>query len=272
MQQSRRVFLRALGAGVAVVSLPEISSIFNLFPSSSATDDDLAAMLQKLFTGEDTAGGGPFVAHAETAFIESSPQQLLNSPSALMNILDQMGVKKSFSTSVDYSEASQCRKHFERQEETWRNSQSLGTGAIYTDVQRAHADPNVAILVGGKVNPASSRLHHAEGSVQYQQKPAIRMAGDDAGVVSRTSSVIGEHFTLSDKDLAQTLALVENKRIKMDDGQLAHRYETPLNSIVYVGRPRLNNRVGSRAVGVIAVRNKQAHRNPNNIYFADAYK
>ena len=266
MRQSRRVFLRALGTGVALVSLPEISSIFNLFPSGSATDGDLEASLRRLFLG-DAGRGGPFVAHAETFITESAPQQLLGSPSSLIGILEQLGVEKTFSGRVGYGEASQCRSHFESQEEDWRKR--LGGDAVYTNVQRSPSERDVAILVGGKVNAADNTLVGAEGAVQFQQKPAVRLAGRDPGVIFAAPAVVRSHVDLSAKELARSYALVEpSTPVEMDDGQSARRYETPVSSVVHIPRARRNNRVGSRAVGVLAVNYK---RDPTNIYFADLY-
>ena len=264
MQQSRRVFLRALGAGAAFVSLPELSSIFNLFPSRSAADDGTEAVLRRLFFGEDV-GGGPFVAHAETFLTESSPQQLLSAPSAFLNILEQLRVGKNLSPQVDYTEASQCRGNFETHHKTWR--EQFGEEALYTKIRRAPADRDVAILVGATVDAGRS-LRRAEGATQYQQKPAVRLAGHDPGVIAVSPGVIGEHATLSDKEMARALAVVEQHDIAMEDGRRARRYETPVSSVVHIPLPRRNNRVGSRAVGVIAV---SAKRDLGNVYFADLY-
>lgn len=268
MQRSRRAFLQGLGAGVAFVSLPEISSIFSLFHSPSAADADLAVVLRRLFSDEGMKRG-PFVAYAETTVTESSPQQLLEAPAALMGILDQLGVDNSFSRRVDYSDASQCRQNFERQEESWRKS--LGNDSVYTDVRRAPIERDVAVLIGGKVDRSNNTLYHAEGATQYGQEPAVQMAGHAPGVILKAPAVIGEHIKLSDKEFAQALALIDKKTIDMDGGQQAHRYETPISSVIHIERPRRNNRVGSRAVGVIAVHNKLNQHNPNNIYFADLY-
>jgi hypothetical protein len=267
VRQSRRVFLRALGGGVAFVTLPELSSIFSLLPGASATEEDIAASLRRLFLGRD-GRGGPFVAHAETFVTESAPQQLLGSPSALVGILEQLGVEKTFSQRVGYGEASQCRPHFESQEGEWRKR--LGDDTIFTNVRRSPLEKDVAVLVSGKVNAADNTLERAEGAVQYQHKAAVRLAGRDPGIILATPAVVRDHFRLSGKELAKSFALVEPRSlITMDDGQRAHRYETPVSSVVYIPRPRRNNRVGSRAVGVLAVNMK--HK-PGSIYFADLYE
>lgn len=146
-----------------------------------------------------------------------------------------------------------------------------GEHGVYTNIHRAPAEPNVAICVGGQVNSDDNTLYRAEGAIQYQQEPAVRLADDDPGIIVTGSSVVREHFKLSEKEMAQAVALTENERVEMDKGQPAHRYETPVSSIAYIPRPRLNNRVGSRAVGIIAVSNKQDQRAANHIYFADLY-
>jgi hypothetical protein len=269
VHQSRRVFLRSLGAGVAFVALPEVSSIFNLSPGRRPKGDDLADTLRHLFFGEGARAGGPFVASAETTIVESDPQQLLSSPSALIGILDRIGVEKTFSTRVDYGEASQCRPHFESHVATWLAR--FGDAGVYTDVRRAPAERDVAVLVGGKLSPANSALHAAEGSVQFQHKPAIRLAGRDAGVTLKGPEVVGQHLRLSDKELVRALALIDKQTVQTDDGGAAYRYETPVSTVLHIDRPRENSRAGDRSVGVIAVRNKLEHLRPDNIYFADLY-
>lgn len=266
MRQSRRIFLKTLGAGAVFVSLPEISCIFNLFPSRRASDDDLATTLCGLFGGS-AASGGPFVARAESIVTETSPQQLLSSPSALINIMEMLGVEKTFSDRVGYGEASQCRPHFHSQEEEWRRR--LGGDAIFTDVRRSPSEKDVAVMVGGKVSPSSNTLERAEGAVQYQHNPAVLLAGCDSGVLLAASTAARNHIELSAKNLARSYALVEPaKPVEMDARQSARRYETPVHSVVYIPRARRNNRMGSRAVGVVAVNYKSA---PENIYFADLY-
>lgn len=265
MRQSRRIFLKTLGVGAAFVSLPEISCIFNLFPSRRASDEDLAATLCGLFGGSTI--GGPFVAYAGSIVTEASPQQLLGSPSALVSIMEMLGVEKNFSDRVGYGEASQCRPHFESQEEEWRRK--LGGDAIFTNVRRSPSEKDVAVMVGGKVGPAGNTLERAEGAVQYQHKPAVLIAGRDPGVLLAASTAARDHIELSAKSLARSYALVEPaKPVEMDAGQSARRYETPVHSVVYIPRARRNNKLGSRAVGVVAVNYKSA---PENIYFADLY-
>lgn len=267
MIQSRRIFLQALGAGIAVISLPDVSSIFGLLPSVATAEEDIAAALRKLFLGDD-AGRGPFVAHAETIVTESSPQQLLGSPSALMGILEQLGIQKTFNSRVGYDEAAQCRSNFEVKESDWRKR--LGEDAIYTDVRRSPSDKDVAVLVGGNVNRSNNTLYYAEGAVQYQQNASVPMTGSDPGVILAAPAVVREHVGMSNKELAQSFALMATRRaVEMSEGQRAYRYETPVSSVIHIPRPRRNNRVGVRAVGVIAVSNK---REPSNIYFADLYE
>lgn len=266
MSQNRRMFLKALGVGVAFVSLPEISPVFNIFTSRPAPNDDLAATLNRLF-GRRATGSGPFLTHASSIITETSPQQLFGSPSALLGIMERLGVERTFSDSVGYGEASQCRPHFESQEQDLRNR--FGAGVIFTNVRRSPSERDVAVMVGGKVSPAGNTLERAEGGIQYQHKPAVRLVGRDPGVLLAASTAASNHVRLSASNFARSYALVEPpKPVEMDDGQRARRYETPVHSVVYIPRARRNNSVGSRAVGVIAVNYKST---PENIYFADLY-
>lgn len=267
MQQSRRVFLSALGAGVAFASLPEIPSVFGLFSSGPAADEEIGDTLRRLFHGVG-AGGGSFAARAETVVKESDPQQLLGSPSALMGIFEQLGVDNSFGSRVGYDEAAQCRSNFESREQDWR--ERLGEGAVFTNVRRAPSDRDVAVLAGGKVNRANNTLYYAEGAVQYQQKPSVRLADHDPGVILAAPAVVQGHLRMSDKELAQAFVLTEAPAsVAMGDSRSARRYETPVSSVIHIPYPRRNNRVGSRAVGVLAV----SHRSdPGSIYFADLYE
>lgn len=258
MAQSRRVFLQTLGAGVAIVSLPEISSILNLcsFPGSSG--DDLEATLRRLLLGRST--GGEFVAHADTRIIEGTPQQLLDAPSALLKTLDDLKLDRSFSGCVNYTEASQCRDNFKRREEEWRR----GGFEDFTDVKRSPRDKDVAVLLGGNID-RDSNLNHAAGATQYQQSPAIPLHNHDPGVTRAAWWLLNKN--LSGKELAQGLAVIEKRNIKMDDGQTSTRYETPVSASVYIPRPRHKSQV-SNAVGIVATHNKNE---PNSIYFADLY-
>jgi hypothetical protein len=263
MERSRRIFLQTLGVGVALVSLPEISSVFNLVSFHTGVDDDLEATLKRLLLGQD--GSGAFVAHADTYITQGSPQQLLSAPSALVNMLDQLDIDRRFSDSVNYDDASQCRKNFESKEETWRQHDF----DAFTDVKRAPADHDVAMAVGGKIE--SSHLSHAEGATQYQQYPAITLAENDPGVLVAAKWLLDEHYTPSGKDLAQGLAVIDTKHVDMDDGQTSKRYETPVSSIVHIPRARRNSPLGRRAIGIVAAHNKKDPSNPNNIYYADLY-
>jgi hypothetical protein len=259
MGQSRRLFLQTLGAGVAVVSLPEISSILNWFSLPGGPDEDLAATLHRLLLGQ--GAGGAFVAQADTYVTEGPPQQLLDAPSALLNMLDRFGLEKSFSERVSYLDASQCEPHFKRQEETWRQH---GFDA-FTDVKRPLADNHVAIAVGGNID-SNHNLTTAAGATQYQAHPAVPLVNHDPGVVGAAWWLL--HKNSSEKELAQRLAVIEKHNVAMDDGQTATRYETPVSASVYIPRPRRNSRV-SNAVGIVAANHKS---DPSNIYFADLYR
>jgi hypothetical protein len=261
MTQSRRVFLQALGAGVAIVSLPEISSILNWLSFPGSPDDDLAATLSKLLSGK--SAGGTFVARAsDTSIIEGEPQRLLGAPSALLKMLDHLELDRSFSDKVDYSDSRQCKEHFELQERTWRQQHGF---EAFTDVKRAPADDQVAIAVGGNLD-SDHNLIEAAGATQYHDHPAKPIIANDPGLILAAWWLL--HKDSSEKELAQRLAVIEKQNLVMDGDQTATRYETPISASVYIPRPRRNSRI-SNAIGIIAANHKN---DPNNIYFADLYK
>lgn len=259
MTQSRRMFLQALGAGAAIVSLPEISSILNLFSLPGGPDEDLKSMLHRLLLGE--SAGGAFVAHADTRIIEGTPQQLLDTTSGLLNMLDNLGLARTFSNRVRYDNASACGENFQRQEKIWREDHHLNA---FTDVKRPQLDTDIAIAVGGKIDH-NSNLSYAMGATQYQAGKAVPLVRIDPGVLRATNLLLGRN--LSAKELAQGLAVIDKRGIAIDGGQTATRYETPVTTSVYIPRPRLNSGV-SGAVGILAAHNK---KEPNSVYYTDIY-
>jgi hypothetical protein len=221
-------------------------------------DDDLAETIHRLLLGEGS--GGPFVARAETAMIEGTPQPLLENPTALLKMLDELGFGRSFSSRVDNKEADQCESEFEAQENSWRRQ---GFNA-FSKVHRSKVDDHVAFGVGGNID-ANSNLVKAAGATQYQDQPAVALANHDAPVIVAAKWLLDEN--LSGKEVAQALTLIKKNNVTMEGGQIATRYETPATSSVYIPQPRRSNRVRN-AVGVLAANLK---REPNRIHFTDIF-
>lgn len=255
MRQNRRSFLTAMAAGVAVVSLPEISSPLSWLGFSSLRDQDLEGFIHEVLIGQRS--GGPFVAHADTRMIERGPKRLLSAPAGLLAMLDGLGVPRTFSHEIDYEEAAQCKPHFERQEGVWRNSNLTS----FTDVNRATADSDVAIAVGGIIN--GTNLTRAMGATQFGSEAAVPISGHDPTAVIATRWLVDKD--LAGKEIAQALALTDKRSVAMDGGSSATRYETPVTAAVYIPRARQNSPV-SNAVGLLAANSK---KNPDLIYLAD---
>lgn len=259
MRQSRRMFLGALGAGVAFISLPEISPVLSVLNPSAVRDDDLEVTLKRLLLGESS--GGPFVAHAQATMIPGSPQPLYDAPTALLKMLDSHGFDRRFSRNTNNDEADQCAGEFEAREDTWRRQ---GFNA-FTKIHRSKVDNDVAIGIGGSIDETGSNLIKAAGATQYQGQPAVDLVGPDAAVTMAMKWLLDKD--LSGKEIAQVLALTEKRNVSMENGQRATRYETPVSAGVFIPQPRQNTRIRN-AVGVIATNLKRA---PNRIIFTDVY-
>lgn len=257
MRQSRRKFLGAFGAGIAFLSLPEISPVLSVLNPSAVRDDDLEATIHRLLLGESS--GGPFIARAEATMIPGAPQPLYDAPTALLKMLDSHGFDRRFSRNTNNDEADQCAGEFEVREDSWRRQ---GFNA-FTKIHRSKVDNDVAIGVGGNID--GNDLVKAAGATQYQGESAVDLVGHDAAVTMAMKWLLDKN--LSGKEMAQVLALTEKRNVSMESGQLATRYETPVSSGVYIPQPRQNSRIRN-AVGVIAANLK---KEPNRIIFTDVY-
>lgn len=270
MNEQRRWFLRTFGAAVTMLSLPGISTL-NLFNSSifdwysfpADPDSDGESALDRLLSGGRS--GNPYIAQAQSYLIQGSPQQLLDAPSALLNILDQLDLPKSFSNRVCYANASGCTPNFQNQEARWRNS-----FASYTDVKRAPADPDVAYLVAANFG-GSGHIVRAEGSAQYQGNPAVAVSGYDPGTLVAAKALLSEHYSFPRREAAQSLAPTGMRLLETDDGQTAVRYETPAASILRVPTSRRARQLDRRLRGAVIAENKKDRRNTNKLYFAQLY-
>jgi len=255
MTHDRRLFLKTLGAGVAIVSLPEVSPLLNFFQAPREWSDDLETTLAALLRNE--APRGPFIANAKTILVEADPYKLLGAPAALLRTLDEMGLERRFSTCMPYSEAAQCRPHFEAQERKWRDNLNFTS---FTGVKRPRSDSDVAIAVGGNID-SDSNLVSAAGATQYQDFPAISLDNVDPDVGRAVEILL--KGKLSGAETTQALALINKEAVDMN----AMRYETPVSSSVYIPHPRRTSRVRN-ARGLIAANTKA---DPERIYISDAY-
>jgi len=259
MAQNRRVFLKALGAGMAVLSLPEVSPFLNYFSRAGGPEEDLAATLERLLLGREL--GGPFVAQAKTYLVEAEPYKLLGTPAALLGILDDLELDRRFSNCMAYHEASQCRAHFESQEAKWRRT-SFNS---FTGVKRPRSDHDVAIAVAGDID-TNSNLVQAAGATQYQNFPAVSLDKIDPDITRAVKLLLSDN--LSGTEGTQALAVIDKRDVAIDDSERATRYETPVGSSVYIPHARRTSRVNN-AVGLLAANTK---RTPNKIYVADVYE
>lgn len=258
MKQNRRIFLGSLGAGIAILSLPEISPVLRLLNPLGGPDEALADTIHRILLGEST--GGPFVARAEANMFVGRAQRMMPASTGLLKMLDLQGFDRRFSSTINNDEAEQCKEQFERQEDRWRRQ---GCDA-FTKVHRSTVDNRVAFGVGGNID-ANSNLVDATGAAQYGSEPAVPLEKHDPFAV-----IIGKYLhegKLSAQEVAQALTPTEKKNSTLDGGQVATRYETPVSAVVYIPKPRPNSGVRN-AVGVIASNLK---KDPNNIYIADAF-
>ena len=258
MAQNRRVFLKTLGVGMAIVSLPELSPVLNFFSLPGDLNEDLVTTLERLLL--DRQPGGSFVAHARTDLIEAEPYKLVGAPAALLGMLDDMGLDRRFSSCMAYHEASQCRLNFETEEAKWRGTNFNS----FTGVKRPRADHDVAIAVGGNID-TSSNLVNAAGATQYQNLPAVSLDKLDPDVTRAVKLLLSDN--LSSSEGIQALAVTDKRSVTIDHNERATRYETPVSSSVYIPHARRTSRVNN-AVGLLAANSKQV---PNRIYIADVY-
>lgn len=258
MRQSRRTFLGSLGAGIAFLSLPEISPVLRRLNPLGGPDEALADTIHRLLLGE--GAGGRFVARAEAKMFLARPYQALSANTALLKMLDNHGFDRSFRRTVNYDEAEQCKGEFERQEDQWRKQ---GFGA-FTKAHRSTIDNHVAFGVGGNID-SNSNLVEAAGATQYQDNPAVPLVKHDPVSVLAGKWVL--QGNLSAKEVAQALTPIEKKNVTLDSGQVATRYETPASTVVYIPQPRGDSGIRN-AVGVVAANHK---KDPNNIFITDLF-
>ena len=258
MKQNRRMFLGSLGAGIAILSLPEVFPVFRLFNPLGGPDEELTDTIHRLLLGEGT--GGPFVARAESTMFVGRAQPLLPPTTALLKMLDAHCFNRQFSSTINNDEADQCTEQFERQEDQWRRR---GYSA-FTKVHRSGVDDDVAFGVGGNID-ANSNLVEAAGAAQYGDKPAVALTKHDP--ITMLAGMWLRRKDMSPKEVVQALTPTEKTNVTLASGQDATRYETPASNVVYIPQPRRDSGVRN-AVGVVA---SSLKKDPNNIYIADLF-
>lgn len=263
MGQSRRWFLRTLGAGAAFVALPEISPIIEMVSLPGRKGGGCDPSIEALLLGREP--GGPFVAHAETFVTEGTAQQLMNAPAALLTMLDRQGFGRTFSSRPDYSDAAQCKGNYECEVGAWRRR---GFGD-YTPVKRPAADRDNSIMVAGTIG--GGHLVEAEGATQYQGQPAVTLSGNDPGALLAGWLLLAEQYNFSRREAAQGLTAIEKRSVTVNEGVSAVRYETPVSAVIHVPRKSRNSRLRRPSRGVVFAHNKKDRDNPNRIYYAEVF-
>lgn len=264
MTQSRRWFLRTLGAGAAFVALPEISPFIHMFNFPGGGRGGVEQSIADLLLGREP--GGPFTAYADTFVTEGTARQLMDAPRGLLEMIDRQGLERSFSSRPDFTEASQCRKNYERKSESWAQRGFTD----YTAVGRPVADKDISMATGVKTD-AARRIVEAEGATQYQGHPAISLSRNDPGALLAGWWLLMEGYTLTRQQAAQALTAIEKRPVEVAEGQSGVRYETPVSAVIHVPRPPRNSRLGRRSAGVIFAHNKKDRNNPNKIYYAEVF-
>jgi hypothetical protein len=252
------MFLGSLWAGIAVLSLPEISPVLRLLNPYIGQNEDFNDMIHRLLFGEGATG--PFVARAEANTLLYPPQPFLPANTALLKMLDVHGFNRRFLSSVDNDEADQCTEQFERQEDDWRKK---GFDA-FTKVHRSTVDNHVAFGIGGNID-RDSNLVDAAGASQYGDKAAVPLEKHDP--VTLIASRWIHQRNLSPQELTQALAPIEKKNTILNNNQVATRYETPVSTVVYIPQPRPGSGLRN-AVGVVA---SSLKKSPNTIHIADFF-
>lgn len=284
MEQGRRGFLRTLGgAGLAIVTLPALSTLdFSRtsykFSLSDVADGNVGAILEQLMR-RASRSGGMFVARAfgrEEQAVPGNPQPMLSPPTALLAIINRLGLKPEFSNEPDYTDGSQCTDNFKKQESRWR-----GRFGSYTNIQRASSDRDVAYGVAGNIVRAngSSYLAEAEGAVQYGGAGEFDLVGDAPGALVASQNLLLDGYSLSEKERAQSLAVTE---MKSEDAPLidplsktehkfpSTQYTTPSSLVTYFPTLHLpTGRVRGRSRGTVSVQSKI--HDPSRLLFAELY-
>jgi hypothetical protein len=266
MRQSRRWFLRSLGAGAAFLALPEVSPLVELISFPGGGRRGLDPTIESLLLGREP--GGPFVAFAETFVTEGTAARLMNAPEALLAMIERQGVDGRFSGRPDLSDASGCKGNYERKVDDWQ-----GRGLpFYTKAARPAANRDSSLMGAGEID-SSGHLVRAEAATQYKAHPAVGLSGNDIGALLVGRALLDEHYRLSPGEAVQSLTAIERRPVTVNEGQSATRYETPVNAVIHVPRPLRNSRLprGRRSKGVVFAHNKNDRANPNQIYYAEVF-
>jgi hypothetical protein len=254
-----RVAAATVAAGTFVnaapVSAPETAP--EIAPTSDKTPE-IDRTLERLlpsFSPDGLAAQG----------ISISTISWLGSASALVSILQWLGISPSFGERVDYREASQCKGNFAEYERVWQPYYRY-----FTKVSRAPADLDVAYLVGGNFGSGGNLVQGA-GATQYRGYAAVPLYHDDPGVALAAVHLLREQYRLTGQDVADAFAIT-NKESYHDDGMPISRYETPTISYQHNPVPYRDPNTGVLyGKGLLSLHYKRDRSNPNNLKYAGLY-
>lgn len=254
----RRSVLRSglMAAGAVVIS--------QTLPTDLFTSSNESELFAQMF--EHSGISNPFIAHAETGtWLE--PVRLQNTQSAFMGIYERLGLDTLFSNRVDYKEAAQCTDCFKKHEDIWRPYYNR-----FTDVERPSVDNDVAYMLAGNVD-VNSRMYIAEGSTQFEDRPAVALVDDDPAILIVASNLLGLDQNPTRKERAQSLTLTKKASLadKNSERRVGTIYETPVSHVAHIRYPPRDSSASRFTRGMIAVRNKRNSRNANSVYYAGLY-
>lgn len=255
---ARRRFI--ISAGAAMLAAPTLSTLktFNLPFLNSFDFFDATA---RSGTGEvypvdrtldemmrESRGGNPFVAQANTRTIPVGSMRVLAAPAALLDILDNLRIERDFSDRIGYCNAAHCRTQFAQDEAVLRRRRFNA----FTDIERSPIDKDVAYLVGGNIESAST-LQDAAGATQFQGNNSVMLTGNEPGIVRAAAALFHEDYNPTSQEVARSFAVTSKEAWPERDGtRVGTRFETPVLSFIHDWRTQAN-----APLGTLIVRNKQ---------------
>ena len=238
---SRREFIIGLGSTASALVVSNLLPDLNGFSVQAAT--------------YEIASVEEFLNAFEEDFDWQGESQLLNPDNALYQIHQKLGLQWAFDYNVGYHNASQCQSNFQKCEADFRNK----SATIFTDVQRAKQDRDVAYLVGGIYG--NNRLGEVFGATQFQGNSAIKLIEDDASILLEGARIYSTNYLPQQSESAQLATLITkpvNLRTTTRGSEERRRdYETPRSQIIHYPKPiRHANRLYNK--GLVAVRRKNS--------------
>lgn len=136
--------------------------------------------------------------------------QALGALGAAVTILDYLGIRPSFSNAINYTESSQCRPDFQRDEGYMR-----GHGMkVFAGVRRSPFDADVAVMVGAQT---VSQKSNGQASVQFKANPSVNLHEKDLDAIRAAAAFVKQHYNFSNRDVAQAIAITQKKTIPVLD-------------------------------------------------------